>query len=107
MTDAMTHHSDAEVLAAFVDGNLDPKERDAVTAHIAACEECRGMIREAVAFEREEREEARPRSRTWVPIAAGVMVAVVGLVVMPGYLHQRHVGEGRLKVFAAQKDGRV
>ena len=39
MTDAMTRHSDAEILAAFVDGHLDCEQLEAVSAHLAACEE--------------------------------------------------------------------
>ena len=46
MTDAMTRHSDEEVLAAFVDGQLDREQLEAVATHLAECEECRGVIRQ-------------------------------------------------------------
>jgi tetratricopeptide (TPR) repeat protein len=73
----MTNHSDAELLAAFVDGQLEREELAAVTAHLASCEECRGVVGEAVAFGREVAQSASPGNSTakWA-IAAAVVLAV-------------------------------
>lgn len=68
-------HAEAETLAAFVDGNLDGEELDRVSSHLQECEECRGVIGEAALFEQEE--EPKPRARWWLPVAAGVAVAVI------------------------------
>ena len=84
MTDAMTTeittHGDAELLAAFVDGQLDREQLEAVTTHLASCEECRAVIGEAVAFQREEK---RGTARwPWMGVAAAVVIAVIAY---PGY----------------------
>lgn len=38
---------DAETLAAFIDGRLEPREREAVEAHLAECEDCYEVWMEA------------------------------------------------------------
>lgn len=82
MTNAMPmNHSDAEVLAAFVDGQLTGEELQAVTSHLAECEECRMSIGDAVAFEEEEEQRKRPSRRAW-----WAAVAAVAVLAMPGYV---------------------
>ena len=101
MTDAMATHSEPELLAAFVDGHLDREQLQVVTAHLASCEECRAVIGEAVAFEREERAERSPR-RMLLSIAAAVAVAIIAYPFVRGYLHQREMREEVQEVHAAQ-----
>src|SRR5436309_1430799 len=106
MSNAMTSgHSDAEQLAAFVDGHLDHEELQTVTAHLAECEECRAMIGEAVAFEREREVEARhTRRRMWWAVAAGVAVVVAALPFGLRYSHQREIRADVHAVYAVQKE---
>src|SRR6266536_5110819 len=102
MTDAMTRHSDAELLAAFVDGQLDHEQIQEVTIHLASCEECRSVIGEAAAFRR----ESKPR-RTWLAVAAAIMVAILAFPFARPYLHQREIHSDVKEVFAAQEKERV
>src|SRR5438045_1793385 len=106
MTDAMTHHSDAELLAAFVDGQLDHEQLQEVTTHLASCEECRSVIGEAAAFEQESEPESKPR-RAWLAVAAAVMVAILAFPFARGYQHQREIRSEEKEVFAAQEKERV
>src|SRR5262245_24463860 len=101
MRSAMTNHSEAEVLAAFVDGRLAGQELTDVAEHLQQCEECRAMIGEAVAFEREETK----RKRAWVPLAA----AAVGIAVFaPGYVRGRAIAKGVDQVLTfPPPDGRI
>lgn len=101
MTDAMTRHSDAEVLAAFVDGHLDREQLEAVTTHLATCEECRAVIGEAVAFEREETARKSPR-RAWGAVAAA---AILAIIVFPSawiYFSERDIPRKKQAVFKAE-----
>src|SRR5262249_23631583 len=100
MTNAMTSHSDAELLAAFVDGKLDPQQLQAVTAHLASCEECRGVIGETVAFQREEEPQVRSRTMWWA-VAAAVAFAVLAF---PGYrlYRQQQTDKSVQALFAAE-----
>src|SRR5262249_3677277 len=102
MTNAMTSHSDAELLAAFVDGKLDPQQLQAVAAHLASCEECRGVIGEAVAFENAEVAVARaPRGARIAAVAAAVLIAALAF---PGYrlYRQREIEKSSQSLFAAE-----
>jgi len=101
MTDAMATHSEPELLAAFVDGHLDPEQLQLVTAHLASCEECRAVIGEAVAFEREEVGQTQ-RHAWWLEVAAAA--ALVALLAFPGYrwYQQREIAKREQALFAAQ-----
>jgi hypothetical protein len=72
---------DLDSLAALVEGRLGEQDRQAVMAHLADCVECRRtfarMSRELATVGR----SAKPpllRFRTWLPIAASVLLATVG-----------------------------
>src|SRR5437763_16282671 len=106
MTEAVTRHSDAELLAAFVDGQLDHEQLQEVTSHLATCEECRGVIGEAGAFQREDVRQPSPR-RAWLAVAAAVMVAILAFPFARAYLHQREIHSDVKEVFAAQEKERV
>jgi hypothetical protein len=82
MTNAMTYHSDEEVLAAFVDGQLTGEELQTVTSHLAECEECRMSIGEAAAFQEEQEPKRESRRSWWLAAAAAVAAAVLAV---PGY----------------------
>jgi Putative zinc-finger len=76
----MMQHAEAETLAAFVDGTLDREELAAVSAHLEGCEECRGIVGEAVAF---EREEMKPKYWRLFATAAVLSVAVLAAAPLP------------------------
>lgn len=103
MTDAMTRHSDADLLAAFVDGQLDHEQLREVTTHLASCEECRLVIGEVGAFQREEATQRKPW-RTWLPVAAAVLVAVVAYPFVRGGLRQHNLRNGVHALFVAEGD---
>jgi hypothetical protein len=71
---------DLNALAAFVDGNLDPRDRASVVAHLADCRQCRDVVATLA--------PAHTAPAAWwgalVPIAASLAVAAIGAGV---YLH--------------------
>src|SRR5437660_5988887 len=105
MTNAMTRHSDAEILAAFVDGDLDREQLQAVSAHLAACEECRGVIGEAGAFERKDEAHQSPQRTWWAVAAAVVIVAVLAFPFVQGALRRRDIRNGIQTLFVAEGNG--
>jgi hypothetical protein len=108
MMNAMTRHSDAEQLAAFVDGQLDHEQLQEVTAHLATCEECRSMIGEAVAFEREEQARRTPWRGWWAVAAAVVVIAGGGWYPFERfYLYPREIRTDQQALYTAQKDSRA
>lgn len=56
---------DAETLAAYLDGTLDPPTRDGVEAHLADCAACRAGLAETMTFLRED--AARPAAAPAAP----------------------------------------
>jgi tetratricopeptide (TPR) repeat protein len=104
MNDAMpTCHNDAEQLAAFMDGHLGHDELQEVTAHLAECEECRGLLREAALFEQEEAAAQRaPRRGAWWAVAVAAVVVVAAIPFARGYWHQREIRTEVHDVYAAQ-----
>jgi Putative zinc-finger len=84
-------HPDEDVLTAFVENALLPRERDGVMEHLAVCAACRevlslaaGAMPEAAIQEKLHVLPARPAMRSWLPwvtVAAGV-IAVSSLVVV-------------------------
>lgn len=69
---------DAELLAAYLDGTLDPITRDEVSRHVAHCDECLFLLREAARDEREEIEQTADSGTRYWPIAAAIVFAVFG-----------------------------
>ena len=73
---------DAETLAAFIDGRLEPRERAAVEAHLAECEDCYEAWMESIRLAAEAaRSEAVPvatpqRSTRWMIWAASIAAAL-------------------------------
>jgi CHAT domain-containing protein len=69
-------HPDAEILAAFVAGNLTETEREMTVEHLRDCEDCRLVVAKAARFDREENDQTTvvefPRRRRpwWLRAAA-------------------------------------
>lgn len=61
---------DAAHLAAFAAGNADPDSRDALTAHLLACEDCLGLV---ASLRKSGAPAARP---AWRPLAAAAALLV-------------------------------
>ena len=81
-------HPDAEVLTAFREGALLPREREGVLKHLALCADCREVLGVAAAVEQQSAlvlamPVRRPASRVLAPwlAAAAVLLAVSGIVV--------------------------
>jgi len=72
---------DAETLAAFMDGRLEPREREAVEAHLAECEDCYEVWMEsrAVATSAPARHEESSRRRRWQIGASLIAASVLGV----------------------------
>lgn len=87
-TGASGPHPDADMLTAFREGSLMPREREGVLGHLAACAECRqvlGLAAEAAEHGAQvvEMPTRRAGARTLAPwlAAAAVLLAVSGIVV--------------------------
>ena len=87
-------HPDPDLLTAFAESALLPREREYVLAHLSACEECRQIIHTAAmaAPEREAQAASAPhhrtaRLRTWLPWFAAA-ACVAALIVTVVLLHQ-------------------
>lgn len=74
-----------EVLAAFVAGKLSGDELRMTADHLLDCEDCRLIVREAVAVDRTEREEVPAQRRRigpwWLAAAAAALACVVWLAI--------------------------
>ena len=88
-------HPDPDLLAAFAEGALLERERENVLAHLAVCNECRGVLHLASGAAELPAEQAQVAAaapaiepvRTllwlrWAGLAAGVLLAVTGGVVV-------------------------
>lgn len=102
-----------DLLAQYVDGDLDPGDQDRVERHLASCADCRGEVRAArdarealsrlpeveepegmtLDVLRRAREEGRPR-RPWVPKAVAAAAAAVIVFGGGGYLLVQLGGDG-------------
>ena len=76
----MTCDAVRDLLEAFVDGDLDAGDRNAVAAHLAGCEACRreetslrSLLARAAALPR----EIAPRADLWQAVARGIEPRVV------------------------------
>jgi hypothetical protein len=82
-------HPDADVLTAYAEGTLLPRERETVFSHLACCTVCRNVVSVADVSAEASREEkpflvahrARPAWRVVIPsLAAAAAIAVVSTV---------------------------
>lgn len=73
-----------ETLAAFADGSLEPATRAVVSRHVADCNSCLWVIREATRYAREPVPAESPRLR-YLPVAAGFILAIVSAVIAVRY----------------------
>lgn len=67
-------HPAAEDLGRFVEGTLDERERNAIVAHIADCDECRLLIVDSAEFV--EPVVVHSERRWWLAAAASVVLVV-------------------------------
>jgi tetratricopeptide (TPR) repeat protein len=90
---------DAETLAAFIDGRLEPRERAAVEAHLAECTDCYEVwMASGVAFRDEAdleklvvRTHPQRQTRAWLYAGAGLAAAAaIALVVTSPQLFNRN-----------------
>ncbi|HMC53894.1 MAG TPA: zf-HC2 domain-containing protein [Gemmatimonadaceae bacterium] len=72
-------HLTAELVAAYVDGALDGRDRGEVEAHLVACDDCRSEMRAAARLVDDAPSGASPRLRKWAYVAAGVAAIAVAL----------------------------
>jgi tetratricopeptide (TPR) repeat protein len=68
---------DPETLAAFMDGRLEGDAWRRVADHVQECDDCLFIIRGTTAFEREVERGAPARPSIRLPIAAGVVLAII------------------------------
>lgn len=89
---------DAETLAAFIDGRLEPREREAVEAHLATCEDCYEVWMEGMATVTESIgvDSSTPPARTlrldgwyWAAAVAAVLTLATVLILPRGSQHER------------------
>jgi len=114
-TTAMSACPDAETLGMFNDGLLTGAELDAVTRHVATCDECLEAVAMASAVKRAgiataddssvaARVPVRRSLPTWLAIAAALVVAVIGVAIW----QQRQSTAGmRTLIAAAPSDYRL
>lgn len=88
-------HPDFDILAAFAEGALLPREREEVLAHLATCADCRALLSAAAEATAEKAQPvaeptpylmprpSRPPLNTWLPwvsIAAAVLIAASAVI---------------------------
>ncbi len=86
-TSLETHEPDIEVLAAFVDGALKPRERQQMLTHLSDCEACRKLVIAASEEVSQPVVVAKPKRRPWwqlnwwVPALAGTAAAAAAVLI--------------------------
>ena len=93
-----------ETLAAFVEGKVDAATRAAVLAHIERCRDCMATVLSVNAQMHEERHERQP-SRSWMAIAAAVLIAAI--IAVPLYLRRERGPIARLVALAPRSERAV
>jgi hypothetical protein len=90
-------HPDANVLTAFAENSLGTRERENVTAHLAACGDCREIVFLATPPASEVLEVSPARKSGWLSLpmlkwgTAGALAVIVGaaaLLLKPGPQHR-------------------
>lgn len=116
MTSPRQDHPRPEMLAAFVDGRLSGKEREAMIAHLDACPDCYEVFAETVRFLQDEeprgevvpigREGGRPRFlRPLYWTAAAIAAVLLAVVIVPGLLPDGDRGAGGEELLTARLAG--
>jgi CHAT domain-containing protein/Tfp pilus assembly protein PilF len=80
MTQSVPRHPEAQTMAAFVDGTLDPKELATVAGHLRECAECRTVVAATARFGSEEAARDTRPPRTWW-LAAAAIFAVIAIAI--------------------------
>ncbi|MDP9194412.1 MAG: zf-HC2 domain-containing protein [Acidobacteriota bacterium] len=80
----MTQHPTEEVLAAYVDDQLDSAARSEVTEHLVSCGECREIVLMATEYQANEASNVRQGSfgRPWLAAAALAVAASIAVIVV-------------------------
>ena len=79
---------DAEQIAAYVDGRVDPSTRRILEAHFAECGHCRAVLTETLAFVRKDPHHANTSFRNWPKFALASLVAAAAIGFMLIYVRQ-------------------
>jgi len=82
------NHISDETLAAFIDNNLDGKERDDVMLHLVECDECREVAMEVSQMSTEQKKKYSYANVIMNYIAPVALVASVMLVVIVPMVNQ-------------------
>ena len=81
MAQMTTNHSDAETIAALVDGRLEGEQLDSVVSHLSWCDECGSVLKDVIAFQRESQ---RPSYTKWAVAASIVLAVGIGSISLRG-----------------------
>lgn len=79
-----TDHPNDEEVAAFLDGELSPGDRDAIARHLVTCAECRALLGPSHAREVRAEHPGRPRrvARSWRGLVGVAAVAIIAVGVV-------------------------
>jgi hypothetical protein len=64
------------LLVAYLDGTLFSRDKDAIDAHLANCEQCTALL---VSMRQVRAAEESKRSHRWKALAGGIVVGVIGI----------------------------
>lgn len=99
---AESDHPDVDLLNAFNEGTLLPRERDTLMAHLAYCAECRrvaSIASDAASHEAEKAgviaisQKPRPVFREWLPVAAAAAGIVITSAIAFRYAYRSTTGQ--------------
>jgi hypothetical protein len=105
-------HVEPETMIAYVDGSLDPIDRELVDSHLADCMHCRREVRDLDAFRRSMRPQRR-NAMLWAAAAAIVVVLLGYPLVHRSAAPAGHTDAAAVTLFdggrkiAVMSDGRV
>ena len=78
-----SNHISDEVLAAFIDNNLEGKERDDVMQHLVKCDECREVVMEVSKMSKEHKKKYPYANVLMHYVAPLAVAASLLLLIMP------------------------